>query len=489
MKYVSIILMVVGVTLLSAGVVSSQEPKPDGQHHPRGEHHRPEGRRDQRNEQQVEQVALEETAALETTEETAAVEVSAEAFTQHLPTLTEAQLIQFEEGDTLFEKQFLTADTGLGPLFNATSCEGCHVEDGRGRPPEYVGETGTGFLIRLATTAQNLDGSTVPDPIYGGQLQDLSVEGLAPEGEIIISYAEIAGTFADGTPYSLRQPTYTIANLNYGDLAGDVTFSPRVATQMIGLGFLEAVSEETLLRFADPADANGDGISGRPNYVWDAYNNRLALGRFGWKANQPHLIQQTAGAYNGDMGISTSLFAHQPCTTSQAACAAFSTGSSPEVSDEEVLLVVFYSSTLAVPDQRNADDPLVQQGEQIFGAAQCSSCHVPEMVTGIHATIPQLSNQTIQPYTDLLLHDMGEGLADGQTDFQATGSEWRTPPLWGIGLFETVNGHTYYLHDGRARNLTEAILWHGGEAEASRNYFLNLSAAEREALLAFLQSL
>jgi CxxC motif-containing protein (DUF1111 family) len=424
-------------------------------------------------------------------------DTSPESFTNHLPSLTEEQFALFEEGDEFFEQVFVPASNadsqspgdGLGPFFNADSCDSCHIEDGRGRPPVVLGETETGFLIRLALPAQNLNGSTQPDPIYGGQLQDMAIPGLTPEGQFSIIYTEVAGTFADGTPYSLRQPVYEISNLPYGDLAPDVTFSPRVANQMIGLGYLEAISEATLLGFADPNDANGDGISGRPNYVYDAQTQNLAIGRFGWKANQPNLIQQTAGAYNGDMGISTSLFMDQPCMAGQTACVAMPHGGLPEASDEEVLAVVFYSSTLAVPAQRESDSPLVQQGESLFMEAQCSSCHIPSVTTGVHPSIPQLSNQTVRPFTDLLLHDMGAGLADGQPDFQATGSEWRTPPLWGIGLFETVNGHTYYLHDGRARDLNEAILWHGGEALASQQAYLNMSQAEREALIAFLKSL
>lgn len=352
-----------------------------------------------------------------------------------------------------------------------------------------VGEPESGFLIRTALKERTLTGSSLPDPNYGGQLQDFSIDGVPAEGTIVVTYTEIAGTFADGTPYSLRQPTYTIENLPYGDLASDVSFSPRIANQMIGLGLLEAISEDALLGFADPNDANGDGISGRPNYVWDALNNREAMGRFGWKANQPNLIQQAAGAFNGDMGITTSLFSSQSCTAVQADCVAMASGGDPEISDEELLLVAFYSGSLAVPAQRNADNAQVQRGEQLFMDAQCSSCHIPETTTGIHPTIPQLSNQTIHPFTDLMLHDMGEGLADGQDNFQASGSEWRTAPLWGIGLFGTVNGHTYYLHDGRARDLSEAILWHGGEAQASRDAYINLSSADREALLAFLKSI
>jgi CxxC motif-containing protein (DUF1111 family) len=523
MKGLSITLLMLGIMFLSVGLVSSQAPEGgrpqpppnhphpprDGQHHPRSE--APPGDEPAAADDPVDSSV---NVATQDEEDDLLIRVSfatnpalggdhtifdesAEAFTNHLLNLTDAQLAQFDEGDELFEQVFIRAsedgsdapDDGLGPVFNADSCDSCHVEDGRGRPPLFPGETESGFLIRLARAERNINGGTLPDPIYGGQLQDLSLDGIATEGSILIEYTEIPGTFADGTAYSLRQPGYTIQGLPYGALAEDITFSPRVANQMIGLGLLEAISEETLLGFADPNDADGDGISGRPNTVWDVRENRFVLGRFGWKANQPNLIQQTAGAYNGDMGITTSLFPDQPCTESQAACLNMATGGDPEISDEEVLLVALYAGSLAVPAQRNADDPLVQGGEQIFMQAQCSSCHIPQMETGIHPSIPQLSNQTIRPFTDLLLHDMGEGLADGQMDFQATGSEWRTPPLWGIGLFETVNGHTYYLHDGRARDLTEAILWHGGEAEEARQYFLNLNATQRAMLIAFLESL
>jgi CxxC motif-containing protein (DUF1111 family) len=422
-----------------------------------------------------------------------------EAFTNPLPLLSEAELERFEEGDELFEQIFVPAtgadedadaiDDGLGPIFNVASCEGCHVEDGRGRPPEFDGERDTGFLIRTALSERSLNGRTLPDPIYGGQFQEVAIDGTAPEGDIRIEYTEIEGEFADGTAYSLRQPTYIIENLNYGEMHEDVTFSPRVANQMIGLGLLEAIPEATIEGLADPNDRDGDGISGRPNYVWDGFNNQMALGRFGWKASEPGLTQQTAGAYNQDMGVTTSLNPHTSCMESQTDCLNALYGDAPEVSDEHLRLVTFYVTTLAVPAQRDANNPMVKHGADVFEAAGCSSCHVAELETGIHPTIAALSKQTIQPYTDLLLHDMGDGLADGQLDAEATGTEWRTPPLWGIGLFETVNGHTNYLHDGRARNLMEAILWHGGEAEASRDHVIELSAEDRDALIEFLESL
>jgi CxxC motif-containing protein (DUF1111 family) len=471
-------------------------------------------------------------------------DTSGEAFTNPLPLLTASELEQFEEGDELFEEVWRGRE-GLGPVFNATSCEGCHIEDGRGRPPAFTGETGTGLLIRLALNQQNANGSALPDPIYGGQFQDDSIRRTDAEGTIDLSYQPIVGTYPDGTSYTLYQPTYNLVNLNYGALHSDIAMSPRLAGQMIGLGLLEAIPDQTLMALSDPNDANGDGISGRVNIVWDAVAGASAVGRFGWKANQPNLLQQSAGAFNGDIGITSSIFSDQPCTDFQFECFLNMGnrrnngrhdnrrengppsnggrnnnnpppnnrgGNNPppppnggrnnnnpppngggnnnriEVTDEELELVTFYSSTLAVPAQRNPNDPQVMLGQVLFDSANCSSCHIPTLQTGVHS-ISALSNQTIHPYTDLLLHDMGAGLADGQLDFQASGSEWRTAPLWGIGLLEEVNGYAFYLHDGRARTLEEAIMWHGGEATASQNAFASMSAENKAALIAFLKSL
>lgn len=417
------------------------------------------------------------------------------AFSYPMPGLERWDELLFFVGNSFFNQNWVmapsstTARDGLGPFFNSRSCAGCHFKDGRGRPPQADGEMTTGFLIRLSIPERDLRGAYLPDPTYGGQFQDQAVEGVPAEGHIRIVYTEIPGQFADGTPYSLRMPTYLLEDLAYGPLHPEVTLSPRIANQMIGLGLLDAVPEETLLALADPNDRNGDGISGRPNLVWDILNGRMAIGRFGWKANQPSLLQQVASAFLGDIGITTSLLPDQNCSPVQAECLTEIDGGIPEISDDDLLNVVLYSNSLAVPARRNWDDPLVMQGEQLFMDMGCAACHVPVLETGIHLSIPALSNQTIRPYTDLLLHDMGEGLADGQPDFEASGTEWRTPPLWGIGLIETVNGHTFYLHDGRARDLMEAVLWHEGEASASRDQVLQLFAQQREALIAFLKSL
>ena len=417
------------------------------------------------------------------------------AFSQPAPGLERMQELFFFVGNSFFNQNWVTAPAsttardGLGPLFNARSCASCHFKDGRGRPPEFDGESPTGFLVRLSLRERDLHFANLPDPNYGGQFQDTALEEVPKEGDLILRYDYIQGQFADGTSYELRQPRVHFESLNYGEMHPEVFTSARVGSQLIGLGLLEAIPEARLLELADPNDADGDGISGRPNYVRDQLSNRQVIGRFGWKANQPTILQQAASAFHGDLGITTSIFPRQNCSPVQFDCQAAMDGGAPEIEDDDLLKVVLYLSSLAVPAQRGYDSDQVQRGEEVFNQLGCAACHVDTHQTGIHPSIPALSYQTIHPFTDLLLHDMGEGLADGRTDFQATGQEWRTPPLWGIGLFQTVNGHTAYLHDGRARNLTEAILWHGGEAQPARDAFTALSASDRDNLLAFLESL
>ncbi|HEY8379559.1 MAG TPA: di-heme oxidoredictase family protein, partial [Nannocystis sp.] len=275
----------------------------------------------------------------------------------------------------------------------------------------------------------------------------------------------------------------------FGPLPPDLLISPRVAPAMIGLGLLAGIPEADIVAREDPDDADGDGISGRANRVWDVAAGRLALGRFGWKAGQPDVAQQTAAAFLGDMGLTTSLFPRENCPEGQLACAAAPTGGSPEVEDDTFGDVVYYASTLAVPARRDPDDPEVLRGKQIFHDVGCAACHVPRHRTAADAAIAEVRDQTIWPYTDLLLHDMGEALADGRPEYLADGREWRTPPLWGLGLVEVVSGHTEFLHDGRARSLLEAVLWHGGEAEPAREAVRALPRADRDALVAFLNSL
>lgn len=417
-----------------------------------------------------------------------------DAFSRPAPGLTRQQELLFFVGNSFFNQNWVsapastTARDGLGPLFNARSCAGCHFKDGRGRPPAFDGEAPTGFLLRLSVPGSDAHGGPLPEPTYGGQLQDNALEGLTAEGRIVVSYEETAFTFPDGQVVNLRRPTYRLDPLGHGDMAGDVLLSPRVAGQMIGLGLLEAVAAADIVALADPDDRDGDGISGRANTVWDVARGEAALGRFGWKANEPTIAQQVAGAFLGDIGITTPLFAAELCTPSIPDCATIAHGGAPEIDADDFDKVVLYASSLAVPARRDWDSPDVLRGKRLFHEAGCAACHTPALTTDEHHTLPALSNQVIHPYTDLLLHDMGEGLADNRPDFLADGREWRTPPLWGLGLIETVNGHTYLLHDGRARTILEAILWHGGEAEASRDTFAQLSAPEREAIVRFLNS-
>jgi CxxC motif-containing protein (DUF1111 family) len=412
--------------------------------------------------------------------------------------LSSDRLGRFQSGNFIFGRTWVNAGAsttgldGLGPTFNSQSCSGCHDRDGRGHPPASADEPMFTMLVRLGVPGQDTDGGPRPEPRYGGQLNDRAILGVPVEGRAVVSYAELPGQYADGTPFSLRAPRYEFRDLGYGALAPDLLFSPRVAPAMIGLGLLEALPEATLLGLADPDDRDGDGISGRTNRVFDLRAGAERVGRFGWKANNPSLEQQVAGAFLGDLGITSPLFPEENCPGGQIACRASRSGAGPgetEIDPDRLDKVVTYCHLLAVPAQRRAEDPQVRAGKALFREVGCASCHIETLVTGDLPAFPELERQTIHPYTDLLLHDLGEALADGRPDYLASGSEWRTPPLWGLGLVKTVNGHNTLLHDGRARGFAEAILWHGGEAQASRERFRRLGATERAALVAFLESL
>ena len=421
--------------------------------------------------------------------------------------------LDFKVGNGIFRKSWISAPSspdasdGLGPLFNARACQNCHLKDGRGHPPfsSDVSDDSGSMLVRLSVPAATGEErekiaahrvNALPDPVYGGQLQDFAIQGIASEGKLKIEYRERQVDLAGGETVSLREPSYAIADLAYGPTNPEIMLSPRVAPPMIGLGLLEAVPEEQILANAAPDGPGKDGVSGRPNRVWSREHDKVMLGRFGWKAGIPTIAQQDAEAFSGDLGLSTTMLPHGSgdCTEKQLACFAAPNGNSPkhqnvEVGDALFNLVTFYAQNLAVPARRKPGDLEVLKGKEIFYAIGCAGCHRPKFVTGEVPGQPHLSHQLIWPYTDLLLHDMGEGLADGRPEGAATGSEWRTPPLWGIGLTETVSGHTLFLHDGRARNLTEAILWHGGEGEGARDKFASLPKADRDALLAFVNSL
>ena len=411
--------------------------------------------------------------------ETTVFRASPESFSTPALNLIPARLDLHLAGDVTFESVFVTApapvNPGLGPVFNRASCTTCHVKDGRSEPD-------ISLLLRVSL-GQEADGRHIPVPGYGLQIQDRAVFGVTPEARVVVEYEEVPGSFADGESYSLRRPTYRIED-PYRPLPAGVLTSPRMARPIFGMGLLEAVTEATLLDLAAAQSAAGE-VSGRPNYVWNPEAERFTLGRLGWKANEPTVRQQSADAYRDDMGITSPVFP-------DAAPFGYDSdndASAPEIDERTLEATTFYVQTLGVPAARGVGEREVERGRDLFAEVGCASCHVPRLRTGTLDGLPEVSNQTIYPYTDLLLHDMGEGLADGRPDFAATGSEWRTPPLWGIGLTQLVNQHTFFLHDGRARNLTEAILWHGGEAEASKETFRRLSKAERDALLVFLESL
>jgi len=416
----------------------------------------------------------------------------------------------FKLGNALFKKLWVSAPSstqasdGLGPLFNARSCMSCHVNDGRGKPPEG-GVSTTSMFLRLARTPKmpaeekaiaDAEAVNFPDPVYGHQLQDLAVPGLAAEGRMKISYTEKPVTLAGGEVVSLRAPSYSVTDLAYGPLDPATTISPRVAPAMIGLGLIEAIPAADILAHADPDDRDGDGISGKAAIVRDHRTGQIALGRFGWKAQNATVRDQSADAFSNDIGISTPdrPDAHGDCTDAETKCRKMPTGVQKRLGNEEapgpVLdLVTFYSANLAVPARRKASFADTLRGKQLFYQSGCVSCHVPKFVTRRDTAEKAQSFQLIWPYSDFLLHDMGDGLSDGQQVGLASGREWRTPPLWGIGLTRTVSGHSFFLHDGRARNLTEAILWHGGEAEKARDAFSSLPKDDREALIRFLESL
>lgn len=425
---------------------------------------------------------------------TTVIDSSQDAFGFPAANLPMERRASFFVGNSFFRQNWVAAASstsgrdGLGPLFNTRSCAACHFKDGRGHPPE-PGKAFVSMLLRISLPGTDAQGALIPDPVYGDQIQGDSLPEVKPEADVLVDYETVEGSFADGDTYSLRRPAYRLANLNYGPVAPDLQKSPRVAPAIIGLGLLESISEARLNELEDPDDRNQDGISGRLNRVWDEHAKTMRPGRFGWKAEQPSVAQQVASAFRGDMGLTTSLFPTENHTPGEKGCDRLPSGGSPEVSDKIFSDVVFYSRTLAVPAQRNAQDPKVRRGKSLFSSLRCAACHTPAHMSSEQAVMPELANQTIHPYTDLLLHDLGEELSDHRPVFGASGNEWRTPPLWGLGLVPIVNGHTTLLHDGRARNFTEAILWHAGEADASRVQFKALDRVDRNALIAFLQSL
>lgn len=415
-----------------------------------------------------------------------------EAFARPLDGLSDAERERFFRGRSLFNQSWVVAPAkddqvdGLGPLYNRLACISCHARNGRGLPPEGADERMQSMLVRLSVTGRGPHGGPRPHPAYGDQFNEEGIPGVPGEGRIRLGWIESKHRLADGEVVSLRRPRLAFTELGYGPI-GRVLTSPRVGQQVVGMGLLDAVSAQTLAALA--AEPKPDGVKGRVNRVWNPETAAQEAGRFGYKANMPTLRVQIAGAFLGDLGITSDLHPAQNCSVVQSACRQAPNGGLPELSTRQLEDVEFYLAHLAVPARRNADSEAVRRGEALFARVGCVQCHRPMLQTGPSPRFPRLAGQTIAPYTDLLIHDMGLGLADGRPDFVASGRAWRTPPLWGIGLTRTISEQERYLHDGRARSLTEAILWHGGEARVARRRFASLPAQERRALLAFLESL
>jgi CxxC motif-containing protein (DUF1111 family) len=428
------------------------------------------------------------------------------AFSFPAANLDEAGRTRFALGNSFFRRNWMQAPSstaardGLGPHFIARSCGGCHDQGGRGAPPRTMHGRGReqpmALLLRLSIPGTDEHGGPRPDPVYGDQLTTSAVQGVRREARVRVEYHEHEGRFADTTPYSLREPRYRIVDTGYGPLADNIMVSPRIAQQVIGVGLLEAIAEDDIVAYSAQQAKRTDRIHGVPNRVWDAVAQKMVLGRFGWKANAGSLAHQVAAAFSADMGITSSYFHEERCTAAQIDCLAAprgNNGTQPEIDDRTLANVIFYQALLAPPARRNVHLPITRRGEALFHRASCAACHRPYWVTAAAVdeqySSPALAAQLIHPYTDLLLHDMGEALADGRPDFQASTRQWRTPPLWGIGMIREVNGHQYLLHDGRARGVLEAILWHSGEAEYSKRQVLNMSHAQRDALVRFVESL
>lgn len=429
------------------------------------------------------------------------------AFLHPFANITPGGDLDFIAGQGVFEKFWAAAPTatrasdGLGPLYNARACLSCHVNNGRGHPPSESGAVPVSVTFHLGLAAPSRPDmagvsdwhATAPDPAYGRQIQPFAVVGLRSEATPRVSWAYETAVLADGTEVSLRRPVWRLEHLRHGPLGTDTMISARAAPPMIGLGLLEAISAQDILARADPDDADGNGISGRAN-IAPGPDGPL-LGRFGWKAATASVRQQSAMAFAQDIGISTPEFPDGwgDCTPAQPTCRAAPHGDGDqrvfEADGPTLDATAFYAAHLAVPARRDLAEAQVLAGKALFYGLGCTACHTPKFVTARIAEDPARSFQLIWPYTDLLLHDMGAGLADGFVEGRAGGREFRTPPLWGIGLTGAVSGETTFLHDGRARSLTEAILWHGGEALAARKGFSALPEYDRAALIRFLESL
>ncbi|MEM1023010.1 MAG: di-heme oxidoredictase family protein [Myxococcota bacterium] len=435
------------------------------------------------------------------------------SFKKPAASLSSAQKPDFYAGRALAQQPWVRAPSstdardGLGPLYNARSCLGCHADGGRGAVAAQDGPTSLATVVRLSIPGAPSGAAPRPEPRYGTQLQIQStdlmhqlrmVPGLSgagqipPEAEAGLRWQRTPFRYPDGTTVELRRPELEVSNWAYGTPEPTLLTGIRATPPLHGMGLLEAIPEEAIRALADPKDADGDGISGRPNQVNHPVSGEREMGRFGLKANQSTLRNQVAAALRDDMGITNPVFPEESCTSVQAGCAAAPHGKGPEgveISNALLDLLLEFVESIGVPERRKPEHPMVLEGRRIFMEVGCQGCHTPSFRTAMRPEEPHLSEQRIWPYTDLLLHDMGKELADGRPDHEASGQEWRTPPLWATGLARSVGTEVGFLHDGRARTVEEAVLWHGGEASRVRDRFLNLEAKKRRALLAFVKSL
>ncbi len=433
-------------------------------------------------------------------------------FLQPMNSLSVDQKLDFKIGQGFFKRLWVTAPSstkaadGLGPLFNARACMTCHPRNGRGIPIDSKDSNSVSLFMRIDIPAQTKQQASllkqhkinnIADPVYGLQLQNFSIAGVKSEYKLQVEYSNVPVKLNDNTLINLQQPNYKISNLGYGPLHKQARLSPRMAPQMIGLGLLESISEQDILALADENDSNHDGISGRANRVFSRTHGKVMLGRFGYKAGNATLNDQSQAAFFYDIGLSTPLYPNGSgeCSQTQKRCVQAPDGNDPQYNHLEVPqqitdLVDLYVKHIAVPKPRNTENSDVIAGKKLFNATGCNQCHVANFKTPKNSNVNKsLQNKMINPYTDLLLHDMGEGLADNRPEGVATGREWRTTPLWGIGLSSVVNDHAYFLHDGRAQTILEAILWHGGEAQRHRDKVISMSKKERQQLIKFLESI
>jgi len=414
-----------------------------------------------------------------------------ESFAAPIPALSLSKMRSFTGGRHLFRRTWTPAPSsvksldGLGPVFNRVSCSGCHVKDGRGRPPKDDGKFRS-MVIKLSLLKNN---EIYPDPNYGYQLNDKSILGVPYEGKAKIEYSLINIKLDDGKIKKLSKPNITFHSLSFGKLHNETKYSGRVAPFVFGLGLIEAISETDILKNADPKDLDNDGISGRAHKIKDIPSKKTMIGKFGWKATRATLIHHITGAASQDMGLTSNIFPEVNCMKIQKECIEQIHGGQPEISDAQIERLLVYMQNLAPPRQRNIEKTSIREGKSLFKKIGCENCHIASYKTGVHPNHPELSNRIITPYSDFLLHDMGEGLDDGVNEGDAKSYEWKTPPLWGIGLVKVVNKHTHFLHDGRAKSIEEAILWHGGEAQKSKNNYKALNAQNRKKILDFLNSL